>query len=116
MTGEVDAPDAAFGLALSGGGARAMAFHLGCLRALHRHGLLNRIDTISSVSGGSVIAALYCQHPGDFASFEAKVRAELAQGFVRRSVKTALTTSEGLKALVYFLMVGLDRLLATILQ
>lgn len=116
MADEADAPEAAFGLALSGGGARAMAFHLGCLRALHRHGLLERIDTISSVSGGSVIAALYCQHPGDFASFEAKVRAELAQGFVRRSLKTALTTSEGLKALGYFLMVGLDRLLAAILR
>ena len=28
------------GLALSGGGARAMAFHLGCLRALHDRGIL----------------------------------------------------------------------------
>lgn len=53
------------GLALSGGGSRAMAFHLGCLRALHNAGLIDRISTISAVSGGSVIASLYCSYPGD---------------------------------------------------
>ena len=46
------------GLALSGGGSRAMAFHLGCLRALHDEGLLDQVATISAVSGGSVLAAL----------------------------------------------------------
>lgn len=40
------------GLALSGGGSRAIAFHLGCLRALHDRGVLNRLRVISSVSGG----------------------------------------------------------------
>ena len=47
-------------LALSGGGSRAIAFHLGCLRALNDRGLLKRVKTVSSVSGGSVIAATYC--------------------------------------------------------
>jgi predicted acylesterase/phospholipase RssA len=42
-------------VALSGGGSRAMAFHLGCLRALHQAGLLERVTIISSVSGGSVL-------------------------------------------------------------
>ncbi|MEJ0061498.1 MAG: patatin-like phospholipase family protein [Terricaulis sp.] len=48
------------GLALSGGGSRAIAFHLGCLRALNEIGILSRIDVISSVSGGSVLAGIYC--------------------------------------------------------
>jgi NTE family protein len=41
-----------------------MAFHLGCLRALRSEGLLDEVSTISAVSGGSVVAALYCSYPG----------------------------------------------------
>ena len=40
------------GLALSGGGSRAVAFHLGTLRALEDLNLLNEVDVISGVSGG----------------------------------------------------------------
>jgi NTE family protein len=58
------------GLALSGGGSRAIAFHLGCLRALNRIGLLERVSVLSTVSGGSVIGAYYLAHRGDFSSFE----------------------------------------------
>ena len=47
-----------------------MAFHLGCLRALDRLGLLRRIDVLSTVSGGSVIGAFFHTHDGDFPSFE----------------------------------------------
>ena len=46
------------GLALSGGGARAMAFHLGCLRALEDLGILKQVEVVSGVSGGSVAGAL----------------------------------------------------------
>ena len=42
------------GLALSGGGYRAAAYHIGTLRALHRLGILDKVDVISSVSGGSI--------------------------------------------------------------
>lgn len=45
-------------LCLSGGGYRATLFHLGAVRRLHEVGLLARLDAISSVSGGSVFAAL----------------------------------------------------------
>ena len=38
------------GLALSGGGYRAAAYHVGTLRALHKLGILNKVDVISSVS------------------------------------------------------------------
>jgi NTE family protein len=41
------------GLARSGGGSRAIAFHLGCLRALHRLGLLARLAVISTVSAAA---------------------------------------------------------------
>ena len=44
-------------LCLSGGGFRAAIFHLGALRRLNELGILSKIDTISSVSGGSILAA-----------------------------------------------------------
>ena len=47
------------GLALSGGGFRAAIFHLGVIRRLEELGIMPRIDVISAVSGGSIIAAYY---------------------------------------------------------
>ena len=47
----------AVGLALSGGGIRSASFNLGVIQALHRFGVLRFIDYLSSVSGGSYIAA-----------------------------------------------------------
>ncbi len=51
------------GLALSGGGVRSAAFGLGALQALDQAGVLDRVDYLSTVSGGgyigcSLIAAL----------------------------------------------------------
>lgn len=46
------------GLALSGGGVRAAAFHCGVLKFLAEIGLLERIGHISTVSGGSLFAGL----------------------------------------------------------
>ncbi len=45
------------GLALSGGGYRAMLFHLGTLRRLNDAGWLPRLTRITSVSGGSFVSA-----------------------------------------------------------
>ncbi len=45
------------GLCLSGGGFRAALFHLGSLRRLNELGILSRVDRISAVSGGSILAA-----------------------------------------------------------
>ena len=45
------------GLALSGGGFRATLFHLGVIRCLRDVGLLKDVTVISSVSGGSIMAA-----------------------------------------------------------
>ena len=44
-------------LCMSGGGYRAALFHLGSLRRLNELGVLSRIDTFTSVSGGSIMAA-----------------------------------------------------------
>lgn len=44
-------------LSLSGGGFRATLFHSGALRRLHELGILSRVRTITSVSGGSIMAA-----------------------------------------------------------
>lgn len=44
-------------LALSGGGFRAVLFHLGVLTRLNECALLKRLERINSVSGGSIVAA-----------------------------------------------------------
>ena len=94
------------GLALSGGGSRAIAFHLGCLRALNQLGLLQHIDVLSTVSGGSVIGACYLAHDGDFASFEARIRKLLAGGLAKPMAKR-LFSFLGLKIVAAFVMIGL---------
>jgi len=92
------------GIALSGGGSRAMAFHLGCLRALDELGTLSKARVLATVSGGSVIGAMYAVHDGSFAEFEERVRSVLRIGFVRPAIGTLLRTTEGLKAAVSFIM------------
>lgn len=70
------------GLALSGGGSRAMAFHLGCLRALHDLELLEKVSVLSTISGGSVIGAYYAYSPQKtFSEFESDIRGFLRTGF-----------------------------------
>jgi len=46
------------GIALSGGGFRATLFGLGSLWRLNEVGLLGRLDRITSVSGGSILAGI----------------------------------------------------------
>jgi NTE family protein len=51
-----DEPTDGVALCLSGGGYRAMLFHVGVVWRLHDAGWLSRLDRISSVSGGSITA------------------------------------------------------------
>jgi len=51
-------PEAGLGLCLSGGGYRAMLFHVGALWRLYESGLLKKAKRVSSVSGGSITAGL----------------------------------------------------------
>ena len=81
-------------LCLSGGGFRAALFHLGALRRLNELGLLGRIDTISSVSGGSILAAHLAStmkrwpRPGEsFAEWETEVAMPF-RDFVSSNLRT----------------------------
>jgi NTE family protein len=53
------------GLALSGGGFRAAAFHLGVFRKLNELGLLWKLDLLTCVSGGSIAGAFLAMHWGE---------------------------------------------------
>jgi NTE family protein len=53
------------GLALSGGGFRAAFFHIGVLARVAERGLLRHVEVISTVSGGSIVGALYYIHVRD---------------------------------------------------
>lgn len=57
MSVEINGKLKRIGLALSGGGFRAAAFHLGVFRQLQARGLLFKIDLLSCVSGGSIAGA-----------------------------------------------------------
>jgi len=53
-----DEPEQGMALCLSGGGYRAMLFHVGALRRINELGYLHGLKRISSVSGGSIAAAV----------------------------------------------------------
>src|SRR5450830_82835 len=57
MTISINGQQRRIGLALSGGGFRAAAFHLGVMRKLQSLGLFASIDLLSCVSGGSIAGA-----------------------------------------------------------
>src|SRR6266508_209830 len=79
------------GLALSGGGARAMAFHLGCLRALHDRALLGRVKVVSGISGGALLAAMWAYGPADFDTFDEMTVDRLRRGLQWRIARRVLT-------------------------
>jgi NTE family protein len=84
-------------LALSGGGYRAALFDLGAIRRLNELGVLTRLNTITSVSGGSVASAQLArhrlEHPDDWtakrpiARFEEEI-AEPLRRCARRNIRT----------------------------
>src|SRR5262249_49765289 len=43
------------GVCFSGGGVRSATFNLGILQGMAKHGVLNRVDYLSTVSGGGYI-------------------------------------------------------------
>jgi predicted acylesterase/phospholipase RssA len=54
------------GLSLSGGGSRSAAFSAACMFQLERAGILQKVDYISTVSGGSLPGAYYCLHGSEW--------------------------------------------------
>lgn len=57
--------DTKIGIALSGGGVRAAAFHAGVLKRLAERGLLEHVAHVSTVSGGSLFTGLVF-HAADY--------------------------------------------------
>src|SRR3954454_2757612 len=80
------------GLALSGGGFRASLYHLGLVRFLRDSGVLPRVTHITSVSGGSVLAAHLAlnwdRYNGSAGEFEAAAAEVLA--FIRMDVRNRI--------------------------
>lgn len=87
------------GLALSGGGLRAIAFHLGCLRAMHDRGVLDRVRVISGVSGGAIASAVYAYSLDTFADFDARLRDLLRRGLQREIARRAILRPRAAAAL-----------------
>lgn len=104
------------GLALSGGGSRAIAFHLGCLRALHDRGILDKVAVLSGVSGGSVIAALYAYRDEPFEAFARRVEAALSRGMVWGIARETFLSFELPKIAVATLLAGAAAILARTVQ
>lgn len=104
------------GLALSGGGSRAIAFHLGCLRALHDRGILDKIAVLSGVSGGSVIAALYAYSDEPFEAFVCRVEATLSRGMAWGIARETFLSFELPKILIATILAGAAAILARTLQ
>jgi predicted acylesterase/phospholipase RssA len=63
------------GVSLSGGGSRSANFSAACMFQLERLGILQKVDYISCVSGGTLPAAYYCTHDRDWnpANVQAKM-------------------------------------------
>ena len=85
------------GLALSGGGYRATLFGLGSLWRLNDAGLLGRLDRITSVSGGSIVAGVLAHRWGELqfvdgraGNFEAAV-ASPVQAFCTQTIDLGTT-------------------------
>jgi NTE family protein len=74
------------GLALSGGGFRAAAFHLGVLRKLKDLDILDKIDVISTISGGSITGAYYLLNKNDFNNFSKELYGKLQKSILQKVI------------------------------
>lgn len=96
MPYDQDARKPGIALALSGGGFRAVLFHIGVLWRLNELGILGRLARISSVSGGSITSGLLAIRwprlqfacDGCSPNFESEVAAPLRE-FCGRNIDVA---------------------------
>jgi NTE family protein len=82
LPGEDTSPTDGTALCLSGGGYRAMLFHVGVLWRLNEAGILGRLDRISSVSGGSITAGVLGLHWGELEFDDTGVAKEFEEQLV----------------------------------
>ncbi len=78
---------ASIDLALSGGGFRATLFHLGVVAFLRDCGVLERVETICSVSGGSILAAHLLMYWNDYIGSDDAAFRRRAQHLVNSILK-----------------------------
>ena len=102
--------DKTIGLSLSGGGSRAVAFHLGALRALEDLNLLHEVDIVSGVSGGSVMTGLLGYSDAPFADIDRNAVAFLRRGLVRPALKKLLHPARAVPLALNFVTVALPTL------
>lgn len=95
------------GLSLSGGGYRAAAFHLGTLRKLNEMNILNKVDVMSTISGGSITGAYYCLNKDNYSSFDSSLYQRLQKKDVVKKVLLSTTTLQLLIFLFIFLVPGI---------
>lgn len=91
------------GIALSGGGYRATAFHLGTLRKLHEMKVLEKVQVISTISGGSIVGACYCSRDSGFENFYN----DLYEGLQRKNVITKILFSWIGARFLFFILIFL---------
>ena len=107
--------DKTIGLSLSGGGSRAVAFHLGTLRALEDLKLLDDVAVISGVSGGSVMTGLLGYTDAPFADVDRNAVAFLRRGLVMPGLKKLLHPARAALLLLNFAFVALPTLATDLL-
>ncbi len=89
-------------LCLSGGGYRAMVYHLGALKRLNEAGWLPRIDLVSSVSGGSITASVLASRWNQL-QFDGSVATnfdQLISGPIRTMSRQTIDIKAALRGLV----------------
>ncbi len=89
------------GLALSGGGYRAAAFHVGTLKKLDELGILSKVNVLSTISGGSITGAYYCINNTSFEVLEKEMKKIISTKIVIRYI---LTSFIFIKAVLFFLV------------
>lgn len=107
--------DSTIGLSLSGGGSRAVAFHLGTLRALEDLGLLDEVSVISGVSGGALMTGLLGYTDAPFADIDRDAVAFLRRGLVTPGLRKLFHPARFVPLLWNFALVALPTLATDVL-
>ena len=112
---QVDQMKMTIGLSLSGGGSRAVAFHLGTLRALEDLNLLDEVDVISGVSGGAVMTGIVGYSHTDFRDLDHKTVRFLRKGLVKPALWKLAHPGCFIATLLNFLLVALPTMMCDLL-
>lgn len=101
-------PEEGIGLCMSGGGFRAMLFHTGVILRLNEAGYLGRIARVSSVSGGSITAAVLAMNWNalEFIDGKATRLADLFVTPIRSLASRTIDVSSVLTGTMWFGSIG----------